>query len=310
MSDHTVQLKISQLADCKNGWHQLVSRSTQASPFLAYEWFFALERHLLQRPCSILTFWRENALIGIAPMEIVDDTLTFVTDERVTDHCDIICDPMHMQDVIAALATMIMQDGLRIELFPVQENSPLTQLPLNVRDVRIERADVCPFIRLPGTWDRYLESLGGKQRHELRRKLRKAAVTLTGLPGESITVLFELMAASDPDKHAFLTPRVRDFFRDIALAFETKGWLRLQGAYVSEKPISVLFSFQAYKTIYLYNSGFDPDAAHLSPGIVSISQDIRSAIEQDFAYYDFLRGDEKYKYQLGAEDRYTVRLMR
>ncbi|UCC12239.1 MAG: GNAT family N-acetyltransferase [candidate division WOR-3 bacterium] len=305
-------MKTSTVTAYKKEWQQLFPRAAHISPFLSYEWFTALQRHLLHRSCELLTFWQGDMLVGIAPVEIIDDTLVFIADERVTDLCDIIYDQEFESDIIDALSNMIVQDGLAIDLFPVQQNSPLAALlPERVSDVRTERRDICPFISLPGTWEQYLMTMNGKQRHELRRKLRKAGdSTFNAIPGSNISALFELMTASDPGKRQFLTSDIRNFFQDIALAFENMGWLRLRGTYLSDRLISVLFSFHLQKTVYLYNSGFDPGCAHLSPGIVSICQDIQSAIHEGMTHYDFLRGDEKYKYQFGAEDRATVRILR
>ncbi len=312
MSNHTVQLKSSTVTAHKNEWQQLFPHAARVSPFLSYEWFAALQRHLLHRSCELLTFWQGDMLVGIAPVEIIDDTLVFIADERVTDLCDIVYDRKYESDIIDALSSMIVQDGLAINLFPVKQDSPLTVLlPECVSDVRIERGDVCPFISLPETWEQYLMTMDGKRRHELRRKLRNASdSTFSAIPGSNIAVLFELMTASDPGKSQFLTSDIRNFFQDIASAFENMGWLRLRGTYLSDRLISILFSFHLQKTVYLYNSGFDPGCAHLSPGIVSICQDIQSAISEGMTHYDFLRGDERYKYQFGAEDRATVRILR
>jgi hypothetical protein len=257
-------------------------------------------------------FWRDDTILGIAPVEVIDDTLVFIADERVTDRCDIICDPSCTEEIIAAFASMIVHDDLGVRLFPVEEDSPLAQLlPANVQDIQVEHSDVCPFIRLPGSWDGYLDSISGKLRHELRRKLRKAdATTSATLTGKDITALFDLMAASDQNKKRFLSPEMRDFFKTVAASFELLGWLRLRGTYLSDALISILFSFQFQGTVYLYNSGFDPKTAHLSPGIVSICRDIEEAIEAGITHYDFLRGGEKYKYRFGAERRNTVRLVR
>jgi len=40
--------------------------------------------------------------------------------------------------------------------------------------VEIEMQEVCPVIYLPDSYEGYLEQLDKKQRHELRRKVRKA----------------------------------------------------------------------------------------------------------------------------------------
>ena len=53
----------------------------------------------------------------------------------------------------------------------------------------------------------------------------------------------------------------------------------------------------------VYNSGHaHHDFGDLSPGIVLLAYNIRHAIEQGYAYYDFLRGDEPYKYRMGGRD--------
>jgi CelD/BcsL family acetyltransferase involved in cellulose biosynthesis len=56
--------------------------------------------------------------------------------------------------------------------------------------------------------------------------------------------------------------------------------------------------------------GHNIELRSLSPGIVTVALDIRSAIDERYKYYDFLRGDEEYKYRLGAVKRYTVRVSR
>jgi CelD/BcsL family acetyltransferase involved in cellulose biosynthesis len=72
--------------------------------------------------------------------------------------------------------------------------------------------------------------------------------------------------------------------------------------------IGMLLGFGFKRRVYLYNMGFNPAFRTLSPGIVTIGLDIHSAIDDGFQYYDFLRGDEDYKFRLGAKSRYTVRL--
>jgi CelD/BcsL family acetyltransferase involved in cellulose biosynthesis len=50
----------------------------------------------------------------------------------------------------------------------------------------------------------------------------------------------------------------------------------------------------------LYNSGFRPDRAALAPGVVLLAHVIRDAIQRRCRRFDFLRGEERYKYDLGA----------
>ncbi|MEE8169416.1 MAG: GNAT family N-acetyltransferase [Phycisphaerae bacterium] len=46
---------------------------------------------------------------------------------------------------------------------------------------------------------------------------------------------------------------------------------------------------------YYYQSGWDPAAAALSPGMLCLARAIRVAIEEGLCVFDFLRGSESYK---------------
>jgi CelD/BcsL family acetyltransferase involved in cellulose biosynthesis len=60
----------------------------------------------------------------------------------------------------------------------------------------------------------------------------------------------------------------------------------------------------------VYNSGYDPSQfSHLSPGIVVTARCIEHAISLGRSEFDFLRGDEVYKYRFGAQDTEVRRLL-
>ena len=63
----------------------------------------------------------------------------------------------------------------------------------------------------------------------------------------------------------------------------------------------VVFSFVYDGTFYLYNSAYEPDAARLSPGLVLVSHLVERSIDEGLEVFDFLRGPERYKYQLGGQ---------
>jgi CelD/BcsL family acetyltransferase involved in cellulose biosynthesis len=68
----------------------------------------------------------------------------------------------------------------------------------------------------------------------------------------------------------------------------------------------ILFYFN--DEVLLYNSGFDPEYFYLSPGVVVVSQAIKDSIEKEKKVFDFLRGNERYKYDLGGADRKLLRV--
>jgi CelD/BcsL family acetyltransferase involved in cellulose biosynthesis len=71
---------------------------------------------------------------------------------------------------------------------------------------------------------------------------------------------------------------------------------------------AAVFLFESDSETYLYNSAFNPDVGHLSPGNVMLSHLIEQAIAQERRVFDFLKGRETYKYRLGAEERPLYRI--
>ncbi|MDL1883917.1 GNAT family N-acetyltransferase, partial [Anaerolineae bacterium CFX8] len=62
-------------------------------------------------------------------------------------------------------------------------------------------------------------------------------------------------------------------------------------------------NFVYNRHVLVYNSGLLPgEYGHLSPGIVLLAYNIRHAIENNAVVFDFLRGNEVYKYRMGAQD--------
>jgi CelD/BcsL family acetyltransferase involved in cellulose biosynthesis len=86
------------------------------------------------------------------------------------------------------------------------------------------------------------------------------------------------------------------------------GRLRLGVVRAYEQDAAVLFGFAYGDTLALWNAAYDPALSSLSLGIASHAFAVREAIADGFKVYDLLRGDEPYKYDLGAVDRWLWRL--
>jgi CelD/BcsL family acetyltransferase involved in cellulose biosynthesis len=112
----------------------------------------------------------------------------------------------------------------------------------------------------------------------------------------------------DPQKHAFLTNSMRRYFHLLAEAAEHSGWLQLALLEVGCEAAFGYFNFDFNDILWIYNSGFDPRHAALSPGWVLMGHIIRWGIEHGRRGVDFLRGAETYKYRLGGVDRYIEKV--
>ncbi len=86
-------------------------------------------------------------------------------------------------------------------------------------------------------------------------------------------------------------------------AAEKAGWLQMNFLEVMGEPVAAYVNFDYNNQILVYNSGLDPQkASALSPGIILLSYNIEHAIENKREKFDFLRGDEQYKYKMGGQN--------
>lgn len=263
-----------------------------------------------------------DAPYGIAALaRDADGTLRFAGGE-LTDEQDVVAPAGHERTVATSVGAWIAREAPRqVRLEFVPEDVPTLEIvaaALSENDYRVDRSRLItsPRLALPGDFETYVQGLGKKERHELRRKIRRleSATQATfrwaseGERGATLDRFFALHRLSRGEKADFMTPDVERFFRDIADALAPLGRLRLGVLRAHDEDAAVLFAFAYRGTLALYNAAYDPALASLSIGIVSHAWAIREAIGERFDTYDLLRGDEPYKYDLGATDRWLGRL--
>jgi CelD/BcsL family acetyltransferase involved in cellulose biosynthesis len=187
--------------------------------------------------------------------------------------------------------------------------------------LNIEREDVCPVVTLLEGLDMeaFLGTLGKKQRHEIRRKFRRAEAVGEVRLDDSADPLADLGSFIElhqkrwgelglfPDTPGGAQSRV--FARRLFELHGVDGPLRLSFLTVGDRRIAAGIRIETDDGYLYYNAGIDPDARDLSPGVLMIYAYIRRAIEAGKRRFDFLRGDEPYKYEWGAVDEPIQRLL-
>jgi CelD/BcsL family acetyltransferase involved in cellulose biosynthesis len=310
------------------GWEDLCGRGRRTSPFLSPRFLLPWVR-ALGRGCDVrVARWApgggpDEGLLFLC--RCGEGGWTFLGGEQVADYLDALVAPGHAE----AFWREFLDRGLPALgggplRFPglVEGTPALSLLPSLCREgglsCSVEEMDRAPFVSLPGSFEEYRERLGKKERHELRRKMRRAEELLPGLafrvtrtPGElanDLPSFVELHRRSHPAKEAFMGEAMATFFREVAEGFLVSGRLRL--AFLSTQGVDVasVFQFRTDDALLLYNSGYDPAHRAANPGLVLIAHSIGQAIDEGCGEYDFLRGAERYKYDLGGVDRVVYRL--
>jgi CelD/BcsL family acetyltransferase involved in cellulose biosynthesis len=123
----------------------------------------------------------------------------------------------------------------------------------------------------------------------------------TAIP-EVMDIFLKLFAESREDKATFLTSQRESFFRSLADTMAEVGLLRLGILELDSLPKATIMYFDYNDCIYLYNSGYDLQYNSLSVGLLSKVLCIQESIEKGKKRFDFLKGDEIYKYHLGGKE--------
>jgi len=260
----------------------------------------------------------------IAPMMIDGSEISFLGSTDLVDYHDFLIRDRFSPNCIETLVSHIdeMREIDTINLQSLPGNSPtITQFRSAAEKagwgVEIEQEDVAPRIDLPSTWDEYVSSLRKKDRHELRRKLRRLEAAgetqqvELAEPAEVEAAMGDFMRLhrmSTPDKNEFMTREREQFFSRIAVELAASGFTRLCFLEVNGEREATSLSFVCGNVRYLYNSGYNPAQSKLSVGLLNHALAIKSSIEAGHRVFDFMRGNESYKYHLGGIDRQVFAL--
>jgi len=300
-------------------WTAIAARRSPSSIFLTPEWTAVARAHENSEPITLAAGEPPYAIAALARSS--DGTVGFAGGE-LTDEQDVVAAPADARAAAVAVARWIAGERApRVVLEYVPEDAPTLDAfaeVLGASGYRVarERLVTSPRVRLAGDFESYVQGLGKKERHELRRKLRRfesAPRTSFRWADErerpsALDRFFALHRVSKGEKAAFMTSETERFFRELADALAPLDRLRLGVVSAHGQDAAVLFAFAYGDTLALYNAAYDPALSSLSLGIASHAFAIRDAIAQGFKVYDLLRGDEPYKYDLGAVDRWLCRL--
>lgn len=315
-------------------WNALLKESHNNVPFLTYEfqtaWWTGLGGGEWHGAELYILVGREadGRLIGIAPLfhvHIEDQwTLQFIGTHQIADYLDVIVRPEDYASFTAAVIEHLAaaDDWDRVELHNLLDSSKTLDELKTVAESRNlktsqEMLQPSPYLLVPTNLEAYIDSLGTKQAHELRRKLRRAQRNAEPISVEfihdgkefdqALDNFFSLMVR-ETYKAEFLHPAMRDQIEAIARGMFGAGWLQMVFLKAGNKRIAGYMNFDYANSIWAYNAGFDPDYAALSPGWLIMVEMVDWCIKNGRRMFDFMRGGEDYKYRFGAVDRFVHKL--
>jgi len=320
-------------------WNALVEQSIADTPFSRYEylneWWNTLGGGEWKNAELVLvSAWEDQVggtpplLIGLAPLFISEydgqQALLLVGSIEISDYLDLIVREQDLARFLSGLTDFLVSslpDNWRVfDWYNLPDNSP-TLAALKAEsaargwDYLEEIYRPTPRVALNGDFDEYLSRIDKKQRHEIKRKMRRAAesgrvrfvvIDQNAEIEPELETFFHLMV-QDPGKAQFLHEVMRDqISKSIRIAHD-QGYLWLAFLEVDGVKAAASLNFDYKNKLWGYNSGVSREHMELSPGWVLMGHVIQWCCENGRTEFDFMRGDEDYKYRFGGVNKYVMR---
>ena len=317
---------ITSFQEAQEEWDSILRDSPAASIFLSPQWQevwwenFSAGREMagFSVPAA------GGGLDALASLSRLDNAIGFVGSPDTFDYNDFLVRSGFEESFYGTLLDVL--DGWEwdsLNLDSLIEDSPtLAHLPEMARgrgySVAVEYEDVTSGVSLPEDWEQFLGLLSKKDRHELRRKLRRLdsqtdwrwyCVTTPGEVMASLDSFLSLMRMSSPDKEEYMTPERERFFRALTRRMAELDRIRLFFMEIDGEQVAASLCFDYGSARLLYNSGYNPGLSYYSVGLLLHAMCVKDAIERGLGYFDFLRGPEPYKAHLGGRQKSLYRMV-
>ncbi len=310
-------------------WNRLLDHA-DATIFQTFEWARTWWKHF-SRPADrlhIVLFTCENRLVGIAPLFMARfgipglrafAHLQFIG-RGLSDYTEFIVERGCERIVFAAFSRYLLSTARRWDVFDIgdanEKSTMFRELApmLEGHGIAVYRylGNVCPWMALPEASDLVLHHVGPTASYNFKRKFKKLQQAFTVDIGlyrhetddvergiEEFSFVHGQRWKSQGYPSAFDDPALRAFHTEFSRKFARRGWLRLFVLKVNETPVAVNYGFNYGERIYMYHSNAHgtEEVMKSSPGFLIRSIAMAEGISEGMKIFDFLRGDEAYKYK-------------
>jgi CelD/BcsL family acetyltransferase involved in cellulose biosynthesis len=318
-------------------WKRLFAASACA-PFLSWEWLSVWYKWFgAGRKPFVLKAFRENRLVGLLPLCLQEKKVLGMRLRRLAfigeaqggaDYLDLIAAPEDRAEILKAIFDFLKKENSfdLIALENVSDDSAIAGFlpdfnrPQTKPHFRqsAQKTAVCPQIDLAGGWETVLQN--SRRASNFKRRLKQLekmpdfefrSVTSPAEAAEAFERFYRLHenrwsknGGSELSGH----PRLVSFQRDAVAALAEAGLLRFDELWVAGECRASVYGLEDGRNFYYYNSGYDLEWSNFSVGLVLIGLSVKNAIGRGCETYDFLRGDETYKFDWATRQAELITL--
>ncbi|WP_181176505.1 GNAT family N-acetyltransferase [Mesorhizobium sp. B2-3-5] len=299
-------------------WRRLWLQSPAATPFQSPAWLLPWWRTFAPGELTAIAIWNGHDLVGLAPLYLeahVSGPRLLPIGISLSDYLDILCAPERQSAVNAAIAEAVLSLEWSQWILP-DLATEAAALALTLPAVR-ENCDschaACPVLSLAGD-PSLTDCVPARRRRQLRRAhqaaRRRDRVDIRRAEADPETFLGQLIRLHVARWYGqgggvLADAATREFHRNALPRLAAEGLARCWLIEIGDSVVGAYYGFHHSRRAYAYLGGFDPAYAGESPGAILIGHAIGEAFREGAREFDFLRGQESYKYGWGALDRWT-----
>lgn len=332
--------KLDVFDELRKKWNQILARSKDNHIFLTWEYLSTFWKHFGKKiNMKILCVEDEKEIVAIAPLRQfhygISSRLGYEVIEPLGyrgnmpdggDYTGLLLGENENECFRLFLNYLAEQkDWDFIYLYDVPGTSIipslLTRMSRSPLKIEIKEGAVCPYVTFPSSVDIFLEKLNGKFRKNLRRSMKNLERDYGKVEikkhndfcslNDAMEIFFRLHQMRWRSKHkqgVFSTQAIRDFYIDVAKSFFAKRWLALYFLTVKDEPIAAHFCFEYQRKMYFALSGYDLNFSKYSVSSLLTLKIIEKCIEKNLTEFDFMKGDEPYKFKWTNKYRRNVNI--
>ncbi|MEO8018901.1 MAG: GNAT family N-acetyltransferase [Pseudomonadota bacterium] len=305
-------------------WNDLCQRMEYATPFATWEWADGwLQVIGGESKVVIAVARRDGRAVGILPLARQRSgawlpVLTMLGVNRLfPDHIALLAAGEERKDLLAVLlraALAAAGSSARIDLPMVAADSGMDRacaaadLPARGR-----AAGIAPYLPIRGSFEEFLKGLSSNERYKIRNRTKKmfaipgvrfGAVAENEVPAvlARLRELHALRATQKGIESSFDRDDVQQFHARLVAALPA-GSLTFRCLWSGDEIFAVFYGFTLQGRLFYFQLGYDPAWSERSPGIVLLSEVIRDAHERGCTEFNFLQGDESFKWTWTKQSR-------
>lgn len=318
MMDIRIIRRAEDLAALQAQWWDLWRRAA-ASPFLSPAWLLPWWQVFRPGELRSIAVLGGGRLVALAVL-YCDRGRLLPVGIALSDYLDVLADPSEphaLPSLAAGVHELPDWNEWSLEELPPGAAALAVPAPQGCGD-GAQAQSACPVLPLPRTVAGLAESVPAGKLRRLRMARHRAdrrggfAVERVGIGGsdEFLRELTRLHRARWDERggsEALRGDLVEQFLAVVTPPLVAADLGRLFLLRLGGRCAGAYYGLSDGRQAYAWLGGFDPQFAHESPGTLLIAHAIEAAVAEGCREFHFLRGRERYKYEWGAVDRWSVR---